>query len=169
MPLTATQLNYFHICRRKLWLFSRGIRMEHLSDLVKEGKTIEEHSYKKRGKRFTQIDLGNVKIDYFNTETRVIHEVKKSSKMEEAHIAQVQFYILMLEKAGIEVSGGLLEYPEQRDRRKVFLSDPEREQLEEDIREAEKLISLSVCPPKTQKRICRHCAYLEFCWADDED
>ena len=29
MNLTATHINYFHICHRKLWLFANGINMWH--------------------------------------------------------------------------------------------------------------------------------------------
>ena len=36
MRLTATHINYFHICHRKLWLFANGINMEHTSDAVED-------------------------------------------------------------------------------------------------------------------------------------
>ena len=38
--LTATHINYYHVCHRKLWLFSNGIQMEHTSETVQEGKLI---------------------------------------------------------------------------------------------------------------------------------
>jgi CRISPR/Cas system-associated exonuclease Cas4 (RecB family) len=31
---TGTQVNYYFVCRRKLWLFSRNFEMERSSDLV---------------------------------------------------------------------------------------------------------------------------------------
>lgn len=34
MHLTATHINYYHICHRKLWLFVNGINMEHNSETV---------------------------------------------------------------------------------------------------------------------------------------
>ncbi|MBP7477765.1 MAG: Dna2/Cas4 domain-containing protein [Chitinophagales bacterium] len=36
MIITATHINYFHVCKRKLWMFSNGLNMEHNSDLVRE-------------------------------------------------------------------------------------------------------------------------------------
>ena len=35
MTPTGTHFNYYHICRRKLWLFANGINMEHVSDTVR--------------------------------------------------------------------------------------------------------------------------------------
>ena len=46
MNLTATHINYFFTCKRKLWLFSRKITCEHESDLVKIGK-IHHEDYEK--------------------------------------------------------------------------------------------------------------------------
>lgn len=40
--VTGTEFNYYHICRRKLWLFSHGIQMEHTSDNVLIGKLIDD-------------------------------------------------------------------------------------------------------------------------------
>ena len=40
MYFTATHINYYNICHRKLWLFSNGINMEHNSALVLTKKTI---------------------------------------------------------------------------------------------------------------------------------
>ena len=31
MHITGTHINYFHVCRRKLWLFANGINMEERS------------------------------------------------------------------------------------------------------------------------------------------
>lgn len=40
--VTGTEFNYYNICRRKLWLFSHGIQMEHTSDNVLLGKMIDD-------------------------------------------------------------------------------------------------------------------------------
>lgn len=42
MNLTATHINYYHICKRKLWLFANGIQMEHTADLIAEGKQMNK-------------------------------------------------------------------------------------------------------------------------------
>lgn len=40
MPLPPTHTNYYHVCRRKLWLFANGIQRDYTSELVAEGKQI---------------------------------------------------------------------------------------------------------------------------------
>jgi CRISPR/Cas system-associated exonuclease Cas4 (RecB family) len=37
MQIIATHINYYHVCRRKLWLFANGINMEQTSDIVADG------------------------------------------------------------------------------------------------------------------------------------
>ena len=34
LAYTGTQVNYYFVCKRKLWLFSRNFEMEQFSDLV---------------------------------------------------------------------------------------------------------------------------------------
>jgi len=50
LTITGMEFNYFHICHRKLWLFSHGIQMEQTSDNVLLGKLIDEHSYPRERK-----------------------------------------------------------------------------------------------------------------------
>ena len=102
MNLTATHIAYYHTCHRKLWLFSNGIQMEHTSDIVAEGKLIGETSYAERAKKYTELALDGIKIDFYDPKEKVIHEVKKSDKVEQAHIAQVKYYLCVLRKNGIE-------------------------------------------------------------------
>jgi CRISPR-associated exonuclease Cas4 len=64
--LTATHINYYFICHTKLWLFSNGINMEHNSDLVFEGKLVHEYAYPQRSEKFQEIEIGNVKIDFYD-------------------------------------------------------------------------------------------------------
>lgn len=73
---TATHINYYNVCRRKLWLFANGINMEHASDLVTEGKLIGTESYPQRSDRYTEVQLGGVKIDFYDPYNKVVHETK---------------------------------------------------------------------------------------------
>ena len=45
LTYTGTQVNYYLICKRKLWLFSRGLEMEEISDLVLLGRFLHERGY----------------------------------------------------------------------------------------------------------------------------
>ena len=78
--ITGTHFNYHQVCRRKLWLFSAGITMEHTSDLVYEGKLIHETTYQQRPERYQELELDGIKIDFYDAKNRVVHEVKKSNK-----------------------------------------------------------------------------------------
>ena len=58
--------------------------MEQESDLVYEGRLIHESSYPQRSSRYEEIEIDGIKVDYYDARNKVIHEIKKSSKMEGA-------------------------------------------------------------------------------------
>ncbi|HET8572388.1 MAG TPA: Dna2/Cas4 domain-containing protein [Edaphocola sp.] len=104
MNITATHINYFIICPRKLWLFANGINMEHTSEVVADGKLLHETSYPQRAEKYTEIELPasfdgievSGKIGFYDARKKVIHEIKRSNKVEEAHEWQVKYYIRLL-------------------------------------------------------------------------
>lgn len=166
MPLTPTHINYYHVCHRKLWLFHHGIRMEHSSDTVTEGKLIHENTYPQRATRYRELELPGAKIDFFDTKTNTVHEVKKSDKIEVAHVAQVKYYLYLLEEAGVECPKGQIEYPKLRQTEEVILSDEDRKNIQEWISEIERIIALPTPPPLLHSKICRKCSYYDFCYVD---
>ncbi len=93
MYITGTHFNYYLVCHRKLWLFANGITMKHTSDLVFEGKTIHETTYSQRAERYKELEFGGVKIDYYDSKQKVVHEIKKSRKEHESHVWQLKYYI----------------------------------------------------------------------------
>lgn len=123
MQITGTHFNYYQVCKRKLWLFANGINFEHTSDLVFEGKLIHEDSYPQRSEKYEEIELDGIKVDYYDAKSKVVHEIKKSNKVEKAHEWQVKYYLYVFEQNGIEVVTGLLEYPVLRKTQPVILSD----------------------------------------------
>ena len=165
---TGTHISYYFLCHRKLWLFANGISMEHNSDLVYEGKLIHENTYPQRSEKYEEIAIDGIKIDYYDTKNKVIHEVKKSDKMEVSHEWQVKYYIHALEKNGMEGVTGLLEYPKLRQTTEVFLSDRDRNELNEIIVKIQKIISSDVCPSLIKIGICKNCSYFEFCWCGED-
>jgi CRISPR-associated exonuclease Cas4 len=166
--ITGTHFNYFMICHRKLWLFSTGISMEHTSDLVYEGKLIHESAYPQRSEKYEEIEIGGIKIDYYDAKNKVIHEIKKSDKVEIAHEWQLKYYIYILEKAGIEGVTGILEYPKLRKTDEIFLSDIDRERIEEFEIKIEEIINSEICPAKIESKICKNCSYFDFCYSGEE-
>lgn len=169
MRTTGTHFAYYHICHRKLWLFANGINMEHTSDTVAEGKLIHETSYDDRATRYEEVEIGGSKIDFYDPTEKVIHEIKKSDSMEEAHLWQVKFYIWLFEQEGIDGVTGIIEYPTMRHRERVILTQEDRATLAETIAKIELLVQGDKCPPLEKKSICKRCSYFDFCYSTEED
>ena len=124
--ITATLINLYHVCRRELWLHAHEIRMEHNSDIVAEGKLIGETSYTDRPTKYVELQIEGIKLDYYDPVNKIVHEIKKSDKLESAHIAQVKYYLFVLEGNGILGAKGILEYPKIRHTSTVELTDQDR-------------------------------------------
>jgi CRISPR-associated exonuclease Cas4 len=164
MLITPTHINYYHVCHRKLWLFSHGIQMEHTSDLVSEGKLIHETSYPQRPEKYTEVKLDEAVIDFYDAKNREIHEVKKSDKIEKAHIAQVKYYIYLLKKIGIDGVKGIIEYPKLRNTESVELSTGDEADIENWKRQIKDIYS-GDCPGTIGRSLCKSCSYLELCYS----
>lgn len=167
MLITGIHYNYYFICHRKLWFYANGLHMEHNSDLVYEGKHIHKSSYSQRNEKFKEIEIEGIKIDYFDHKKKVIHEIKKSNKKEEAHIWQLKHYIYVLAKHGIDGVTGLLEYPKLRRTKHIELSHQDKLYLEL-LRN--KIISIAKgksCPPPIMDSTCNRCAYRDFCFCGE--
>ena len=165
--MTGTHFNYYQVCHRKLWLFANGINMEHTSDLVYEGKLIHETSYPQRSERYEELEIDGIKIDFYDARNKVIHEIKKSDKIEEAHEWQLKYYIYVLERNGIVGATGILEYPTMRQTDKVILTDTDRKRIEEIEKEICSIIESDNCPSVINSKICKQCSYYEFCYVSE--
>lgn len=165
--MTGTHFNYYHVCRRKLWLFANGIQMEHTSDLVYEGKLIHEKSYPQRPERYEELEIDGCKIDFYDAKNKVVHEMKKSDKMESAHEWQLKYYIHVLERNGVEGVTGILEYPTLRHKSHVELTDEDRTAIAEIVKDIEMIIHSETCPPTIDSKICKKCSYYEFCFVTE--
>lgn len=164
MNIKGTHFNYFHLCHRKLWLFANGINMEHTSDLVYDGKLIHENSYTQRPERYEEIEIEGCKIDFYDAKNKVVHEIKKSDKVEIAHEWQLKYYIYILENNGIDGVKGILEYPTLRQTQKIELSDLDRQSIEKMKIDIQTLISSEICPDPIENKICKKCSYYDFCY-----
>jgi CRISPR-associated exonuclease Cas4 len=167
--ITPTLLNYYHLCPRKCWLHAHGIHMEQESDTVYEGKLISETTYTGRSRKYTELDLGIAKIDFYDPENKVVHEVKKSNKMEAAHEWQVKYYLWLLEQQGVEGPTAILEYPKLKKTEEVYLTEPDRAYLEETLANIEQLLEQEECPPLQKKSICKKCSFHDFCWSGEDE
>ncbi len=169
MNITGTHLNYYQVCKRKLWLFANQINMEHTSDLVYEGKLIHEESYPQRSSKYEEVELNGIKVDFYDPKNKVIHEIKKSNKVERAHELQLKYYLCVFERNGIVGVTGILEYPVLRKRDTVVLSEVDRETIKTIEEEIVQIVENENCPPLAKKNICRNCSYYEFCYSTEEE
>ena len=167
MHPTGTHIQYYHLCHRKLWLFANSINMEHTSDLVAEGKLIDEHSYAQRPDRWQQIQIENIKLDHYDAVQGIVREVKKSNKREGAHVAQLKYYLFVLERNEIKATYGILEYPKMRLTEEIWLSKEDRVIIPEWEKAVMGIIAGDDCPPRIEKTLCKRCAYFDFCYTDE--
>ena len=158
--ITGTQVNYYLICRRKLWLFSHNINMEHTSEAVEIGSLVHEQSYTRRNK---EIVFDGIKIDFFDKNHGIIHEVKKSKKMEEAHFWQLKYYIHHFKTLGLQVTGKI-DYPLIRKKQSVELTEDDELKLAAMFDDIVKINEQELPPHVIKAKICKQCSYYELCY-----
>ena len=159
-----------------MWLHSNGIRMEHVSDFVAEGKLIGETTYQQRPTKYTEIEifyqltkqmLLSCKIDYYDAKNRIVHEVKKSDSKEIAHEWQVKFYLWVLKLNKIDEAVGVIEYPKLRETKEVSLSDNDIAELRKMATDIQTILISDLIPGKAQLKYCKNCSYYELCYIDE--
>jgi len=139
--------------------------MEHTSEDVFIGKLISENTYvRKKHEIHLENRQHEISIDFFDKRRKVIHEVKKSNKMEELHIWQAKYYLYVLELLGIEVKYAEIDYPKLKKIIKVKLDDNDRIKISEVFRDIEHIINLPKPPSAINKPYCKSCSYYDFCF-----
>jgi CRISPR-associated exonuclease Cas4 len=165
LKITATEVAYYIICKRKLWLFSKGVNYESENEFVLLGKLLDETTYKRSKKEENPFEGLPFKLDFFTKDGKlVVHEVKHSDKLEEAHKLQVKFYLWALKKMGLEPLKGILHYPKQMKVEEVFLTPEDEREIETALKGVEEVKNLEKPPKVERKSYCKRCAYFEFCF-----
>lgn len=158
--VTGMQIYYYYVCKRKLWYFSNELTMESENENVKIGKIIDETTYKNKKKHI--LINNTINIDYIS-EHRLLHEVKKSKKVEEAGIAQLKYYLYYLKKRGVKDLKGRIDFPLLKQSIDVELTNTDEMEIEKVVKDIIRIVSLDL-PPKFEKlRICKSCAYYDLC------
>ena len=161
LTFTGTQVNYFFVCLRKLWFFSHDLEMEHGSDMVLLGKLLHETSYRRK---FKEVMIESIKIDFLERGGCEIHEVKRSRRVEKAHLYQLLYYLYYLKRLGVEAKG-VLNYPLLKKTVDAELT-PEREvELEGIFGRIREILALDKPPVGERKGYCKKCSYSELCWS----
>ena len=163
--VSGVQMQYYKVCKRKLWLFSKGIAMENEHERVIEGKILHERAYPRLEDREILVD-DTFKLDALDKE--YVREIKISSKMSEADRFQMLYYLYELKKRGI-TKKGLISYTKERKTEEVELTEKDESAIEKAIKEIYVILQ-SPSPPRLKKLpYCTKCAYYEFCFALEGD
>ncbi|WP_297466891.1 CRISPR-associated protein Cas4 [Thermococcus sp.] len=156
----GTEINYLFICPTKLWYFARGITMEQESEWVDLGRFLHERRYANEEK---EVQIGSIKIDFIRRGENIeVHEVKLEKSMERAHEMQALYYLYYLKRLGIKAKA-VVHYPKLNETKEVTLEGREGE-VEDAIREVQRVKSLPAPPEPVKSKKCRKCAYYGLCW-----
>ncbi len=159
--ITGVMVYYNLVCKRKLWYFIHEIRMEQDNENVKLGKLLDDSSYTREEKHINIDDTIN--IDFIRTRG-VIHEVKKSRKIEEAAIWQVKYYLYYLKQRGVDGITGKIDYPLLKQTVTVQLEVEDETKMQEMLDEIKAIEEQPLPPELTRQKICKSCAYYDLCF-----
>jgi CRISPR-associated exonuclease Cas4 len=164
--ISGVRFSYYIICKTKLWLFHHNIWLENEHENVHIGRALQETRHKKSRKDL-QISE-DATIDYVVRGDIVeVHDIKKSSKMEEAHVLQMAFYLWELKRRGVKAIG-YLNYPTEQRRHEVILDEALESKLISAM-DGIRTIESGPIPQPERKKYCNKCAYCAFCWADSNE
>lgn len=159
--ITGVMVYYYVVCHRKLWYFYHQIQMEQTNENVQLGKLLDENSYKREDKH---INIDNViNVDFIQT-TGVIHEVKKSKKIEEASIFQLKYYLYYLEQRGVSGIKGKIDYPLLKRTLEIEISEEDRINIAKSLEDIKEIVHREKPPILVKKNICKSCAYYDLCF-----
>ncbi len=162
--IQGIKINYYYICKRKLWFYDKGITMEQNSDRVLTGKLVHENSYPRIKKKEISID-NMITLDMFDDEH--VKEIKLSSKTKKADEMQLYYYLYYLKQFDINRKGKI-HYVKEKKIEEIVLTTEIEKEIEQAIKEIEAIISQRK-PPKLYKlAYCKKCAYFELCFAKEE-
>lgn len=160
-PISGMMIYYYIVCKRKLWYFYNQVQMETESENVKIGKVLDENAYEREEKHINIDDV--ISIDYIK-DKGILHEVKKSRKIEEAGVMQVKYYLYYLKQKGVENIKGKMDYPLLKQCVDIELTVEDEKCIEAILIDLKKIVNRSL-PPLLEKRgICKKCAYFELCY-----
>lgn len=161
MNITGIMIYYYFICQRRLWYFANQINMEQNSELVKIGKIVDEMTYAREKK---QILIDNtINIDFIKNGA-ILHEVKKTTSIEEAGIWQIKYYMYYLENKGIKDIKAKIDFPLLRKSKEVNLDDNDRQVLDKVIENVKEIIKMDRPTSVIDSKICNKCSYFDLCY-----
>jgi len=161
--ITGTYIWYYCICKREVWLLSRGITADQEDTNIEIGRFLHEESYAREKK---EIEFAGMKFDIVKRKDGqiVIGEIKKSSRFIESAKMQLLYYLDELDRNGIKANGVLL-VPEEKRREEIFLDQEAKNRLNQVVEDIWNIVCQDKPPEVVKNRYCPRCAYTEMCWA----
>jgi CRISPR-associated exonuclease Cas4 len=165
MPITGTDIWYYYICKREVWLMKHQIAPDQEDESLDIGRLVSETYYQRNKKEFS---IGNIVVDRVRQEDGqlVIGEVKKSSRYMKSAKMQLLYYLDTLRQMGIEAKGELL-FPEERKKETVEWTEEAKQELERAMEDIRRIARMLVPPAPEKIHFCGKCAYREYCWAEE--
>lgn len=157
----GVHVKYLLHCERQLWLYSRGIRPEHLNSLVQLGEAIHETSYTRRA----PVDLGAARLDYLDGQAWV-HEVKSARRPSTADEAQAMHYCYLLHQAGVQAEGAVLHYPATRRTHRITYDADRARAAVDTIDAVLQVVHQLTSPDRIARTRCRGCSFFDYCWTE---
>ena len=137
--ITGLKIAYYFICKTKLWLFSHNITFERENENVNIGKLLHEDRYKRDSKEIT-IDQ-TISIDFIRKGgSIIIHEIKKTRRMEEAHRWQMLYYLFYLKAKGVAATGEI-NYPLISRKDPIVLLEKDESEMEKVMGEINRIVT----------------------------
>ncbi len=161
----GVDLAYYALCKRKLWLYKKGIGMEDESDRVLQGKVLHETAYPRLEKKEILID-GAFKLDAFDGD--YVREIKLTSKMEKSDTMQMLFYLYQLSLREI-CKKGLISYTKEKKTVEVVLTKDTEKDIKKAIAGVYEILDKPSPPAVIKLPYCKSCAYFGFCYATEAD
>lgn len=166
--ISGTAINYYFICHRKLYLYYHNLCYEDNSENVLIGKILHDNRYDKTDKKTIQFD--GIKID--KVEGDYVVEYKKSDSHLESAEMQLLYYLYKLKERGVHKKGKIIFHEKKKSKLagnkktvEVELSSKKESELKKVFDNINNIIEEEKPPSIINSKICKKCAYFEFCYA----
>ncbi|MEG1475938.1 MAG: Dna2/Cas4 domain-containing protein, partial [Longicatena sp.] len=103
-----------------------------------------------------------INIDFIRS-MGVLHEVKKSRKIEEASILQVKYYLYYLKQRDVSVKAQI-DYPLLKQNIIVELQAEDEIKMEQILDDIKEIVAKELPIKAEKKSICKSCAFYDLCF-----
>lgn len=154
--INGSIINSYYVCKRKAWLIVHRINLELNSEDVAIGKSLHENFESKN----KEILIDHVKLDQLTN--KYIVELKKNETFIDAAIAQLKYYMYILNKKGLK-KDGKVKILETEHEIILEFNDDLIIDVENMINEIEFFLQNKNPIEFEIKPFCRQCAYYQYC------